>query len=133
MFKLRGRRPKNLGVAHGRFNAPPTRKPNWVSSQVDGSDPHYIAPLRFEGDARAAMRRLKDVIARMPRVEIREVRDDYLDAEFSTPLLGFVDDVEFYNDGRVIHTRSSPRLGVRDFGVNRKRIEAIRKAFAAAG
>jgi uncharacterized protein (DUF1499 family) len=133
MFRLRGRRPKNLGVANGRFSAPPTWKPNWVSSQVDGADPHYIAPLSFKGDAEAAMKRLEGVIARMPRVEIKDTRGDYLGAEFSTPLMGFVDDVEFYTDGKVIHARSSSRLGVRDFGVNRKRIEAIREAFAVTG
>jgi uncharacterized protein (DUF1499 family) len=133
MLRLRGRRPTNLGVAHGRFSAPPTGKPNWVSSQVDGADPHYIAPLRFEGDAKAAMQRLTDVIAKMPRVEIKEARDDYLGAEFSTPLMGFVDDVEFYTDGTVIHARSASRLGARDFGVNRRRIEAIREAFAVPG
>jgi hypothetical protein len=47
-------------------------------------------------------------------------------AEFSTPLLGFTDDVELYSDGKVLHVRSSSRLGVRDFNVNRKRVESLR-------
>lgn len=132
MLKLRGRRPTDLGVANGRFSAPPTRKHNWVSSQVGASDPHYIAPLAFTGDAGAAMRRLRDLIAGMPRAAIMDAREDYLDAEFSTPLMGFVDDAEFYTDGTAIHVRSAARLGSRDFGVNRKRVEAIRNAFAAA-
>lgn len=132
MFKLSGRRPKNLGVVNGRFTAPPTWKPNWVGSQVDRSDPHYVAPLAFKGNARAAMQRLRQVVEGMPRAAIRQTRDDYLNAEFSTPLMGYVDDVEFYCDGQAIQLRSSSRLGIRDFGVNRKRIEAIRAAFAAA-
>ena len=43
----------------------------------------------------------------------------------------FVDDVEFRHDsaGQVIHVRSASRLGRRDFGVNRERIEAIRDRF----
>ncbi len=44
----------------------------------------------------------------------------------------FVDDVELYCDGKVIRVRSSSRLGYSDLGVNRKRVEAIRKAFGTA-
>jgi uncharacterized protein (DUF1499 family) len=133
MLKLRGRRPTTLGIAGGRFTAPPSRKRNWVSSQVNDADTHYITPIAFTGDAGAAMRRLEGVIARMPRVAITERRDGYLRAEASSSLLGFVDDVEFYADGHTIHARSASRLGTGDFGVNRRRIEAIRKAFAAGG
>jgi uncharacterized protein (DUF1499 family) len=47
--------------------------------------------------------------------------------------LGFVDDVEFALDAAnsVIHVRSGSRLGVRDFGVNRIRIETIRSAVSS--
>ena len=40
----------------------------------------------------------------------------------------FVDDVELYYDEKagLIHVRSASRLGRRDFGVNRKRVEALR-------
>jgi uncharacterized protein (DUF1499 family) len=46
--------------------------------------------------------------------------------------MGFVDDVEFLLDekARVIHVRSASRLGRKDFGVNRERIEAIRARMA---
>ena len=49
-------------------------------------------------------------------------------------MLGFVDDVDFvlYAKARVIHLRSASRVGHYDFGVNRKRVEAIRAAFEAA-
>jgi uncharacterized protein (DUF1499 family) len=55
---------------------------------------------------------------------------NYLYAEFQTPLLKFVDDVEFLLDegNAVIHVRSVSRLGQKDFGVNRKRIETLREA-----
>jgi uncharacterized protein (DUF1499 family) len=45
--------------------------------------------------------------------------------------MGFVDDVEFFVDPArsVIQVRSASRLGHRDFGVNRKRIESLRAAF----
>jgi uncharacterized protein (DUF1499 family) len=37
-----------------------------------------------------------------------------------------VDDVEFFYDGTAIQVRSAARLGRRDFGVNRKRVEKLR-------
>ena len=51
---------------------------------------------------------------------------NYLYAEFRSKLLGYVDDVEFFHDGAVIQVRSASRLGRRDFGVNRKRVEDLR-------
>jgi uncharacterized protein (DUF1499 family) len=59
---------------------------------------------------------------------------DYLYAEYRTKLMRFVDDVEFLCDAKagVIHVRSASRLGRRDFGVNRARIEAVRRRIAAS-
>jgi uncharacterized protein (DUF1499 family) len=56
----------------------------------------------------------------------------YLYAEFKSAAMGFVDDTEFALDtsAQVIHVRSASRLGVRDFDVNRKRIESIRAQLA---
>ena len=46
-----------------------------------------------------------------------------------------VDDVEFWADpaAGVVHVRSASRVGVKDLGVNRARIEAIRSRLAAIG
>ncbi len=128
MFKFSGKRPQNLGVSNGRFNAAATWKPNWVSSQVARADKHYVVPLAFSGNAGAAMQSLNAVVGNMKGAVIGESRADYLYAEFSTALMGFTDDVEFFCDGKVIQVRSSSRLGIRDFNVNRKRVEAIRIA-----
>ena len=131
-MKLSGTRPTNLGVNGGKLAAL-SWKPNSVSSQAAATDHgHYIEPLRFSGDPAAAMRKLRATIEALPRTEIVESRPDYIYAEFSSQVLGFVDDVEFYCDGQVIHVRSASRLGISDLGVNRKRIEAIRAAFSAA-
>ena len=126
MFKFTGKRPKDLGVRDGKFTAAPTWKPNWVSSQVDAGDSHYIAPIKAGGDA---MARLSRIVGALARAKIVEQKGDYLYAEFSTPLMGYTDDVEFYADGKALQARSSSRLGVRDFNANRKRIEAIRAQF----
>lgn len=128
-MKFPGKRPQNLGVSAGKL-APCSSKPNCVSSQAS-SPKHYVEPLGFADAAAAAMLKLKVVVEAMPLTAVIECRADYLYAEFSTPGLGFVDDVEFYCDGALIHVRSASRLGYSDLGVNRKRVEALRRAFAA--
>ena len=71
----------------------------------------------------------------MPGAKVVESRDDYLYVQFSTRLMKFVDDAEFWFDpaAGVVQVRSASRLGRKDFGVNRERIESIRQALAAPG
>jgi uncharacterized protein (DUF1499 family) len=126
MFKLTGKRPGDLGVRDGKFTAAHSWKPNWVSSQVESGDSHYVAPIKAAGEGAGVVQRLAKVISAQPRAKIVEQKGAYLYAEFSTPLMGYTDDVEFYADGKALQVRSSSRLGIRDFNVNRKRIEALR-------
>jgi uncharacterized protein (DUF1499 family) len=116
------RRPGNLGVTHGRL-APPKRTPNCVSSQADSSDQeHYIAPIAYRG----SMETLRAAIAALPLATLIKAEGDYLYAEFRTPILRFVDDVELLRSGEVLHVRSASRLGRRDFKANRNRVEQLR-------
>ena len=116
------RRPGNLGIDHGRL-APCKRTPNCVSSQANPADrEHYIAPLAYAG----TIAELRRIIERLPRATVIREAPDYLYAEFRTRLLRYVDDVEFLKSGSVLHVRSASRLGRRDFGVNRRRVEEIR-------
>ena len=128
-----GRRPNDLGVRNGLLKSA-LPSPNAVNSQATGGY-HQIAPLRYNGTSEPAMAALKSVIESTPRTSIVEERADYLYAEFTSKVIGYVDDVEFYfpSNERVIHARSASRLGYSDFGVNRKRIEDIRAKLAAAG
>lgn len=128
MFKFSGTRPSNLGVTDGKL-APVPSSPNCVSSQADSSDKeHYIAPFPLSGSPRDAIEALKTIVQSMERTTIVESTDSYLYAEFTTKLMGYVDDVEFYADGAngLIQVRSASRLGKSDLGLNRQRIEAIR-------
>ena len=121
-------RPDNLGVKDGRL-APPKRTPNCVSSQADPSDAeHYIAPIPFKGDTPAAMAAARKAVESMTDSTIIRQDGAYLYAEYRTKVMRFVDDVEFVSDPKagVIHVRSASRLGRRDFGVNRARVEALR-------
>ena len=115
------RRPTNLGVHDGRL-ARCRRTPNCVCSQADPADrEHYITQLAFDGP----FSDLKSIVAGMPGATIVREESNYLYAEFRTRLMRFVDDVELYLDGKVLHVRSASRLGRRDFGVNRARVEKL--------
>ncbi len=116
------RRPANLGVSNGRF-APCRRSPNCVSSQADPADRrHYIAPLAFKG----TIAELRKAIEQLPLASVIRAEGNYLYAEFRTPILRFVDDVEFFQQGEQLQVRSASRLGRRDFGANRNRVEQLR-------
>ena len=122
------KRPGNLGVKAGRL-APPKTTPNCVSSQAEASDAeHYIAPIPFKGGAAEAMAAVRKSVEGMEGATVIRQDATYLYAEFRTRLMRFVDDVEFVFDDKagLIHVRSASRLGRRDFGVNRARVEALR-------
>ncbi len=107
-------------------------RPNYVSSWPGASPIHRIAPFAASDDPAQALRRLRDIVAAMPRTEIVTATDTRLHAVCSTRS-GFRDDLEFQHsreDG-VIHVRSASRVGLFDFGVNRRRVEAVRRALAA--
>lgn len=129
-----GSRPTNLGVRDGRL-APSKRSPNCVSSQADsaGDAAHFVEALRIAESAEAAWARLRKTLAEWPRATIVSEGPGYLHAEFRTPLMRFVDDVEFMQADGVVHVRSASRLGRSDFGVNRARVEAIRARLASSG
>lgn len=129
-----GKRPDDLGVKDGRL-ARCRRTPNCVSSQADPGDAeHYIAPIALKGNPSAAMAAARRAVEGMPRATVIRSEANYLYAEFRSRLMGFVDDLELLHDTGtgVIHVRSASRLGRRDFGVNRERVEALRAAIAAA-
>lgn len=133
MGLLSGKRPTDLGVRNGRLKEAP-KSPNAVSSQAGGGY-HQIAPLSYRGTPEQAMAALTEIVETTPRTRIIEMRNDYLYAEYSSALLGFVDDVEFYfpADAKSIQVRSASRLGASDFGVNRRRIETLRARLAQTG
>lgn len=123
-----GKRPDYLGVKDGRL-ARPKSTPNCVASQSDAADAeHYVAPIRFKGSALEAIAAARKAVEGMARATVVRHEGNYLYAEFKSKLMGFVDDVEFTYDEKagVLHLRSASRLGRRDFGVNRARVEALR-------
>jgi uncharacterized protein (DUF1499 family) len=128
-----GKAPTNIGVRDGKLK-PPATTPNSVTSQADlwpdapRKDDARIAPIALQGDGKATVAKIAKVIEDLPGSHIVEQRDDYLYTQFTTPLMRFVDDVEFWFDpaAGVVQVRSASRVGRKDLGVNRARIENIR-------
>ena len=134
---LKGRAPTNLGVHDGRL-LPPSTTPNSVSSQAvlyaDHTMRAYasIEPYRLKGTGPATIAKIKGIAEEMGG-EVVKSEPGYLYVQFTTPVMKFVDDAEFWFNpaAGVIEVRSASRLGSKDFGVNRDRIEAIRRRLAA--
>jgi uncharacterized protein (DUF1499 family) len=121
-----------LGVLDGKLKPCPA-SPNCVSSQSPG-ERHGMEAIPYATTMNEARGRLRKIIQGMERSTIVTEREDYLHVEFRSAIFRFVDDVEFYLDDsrKLIHFRSASRTGNYDFGVNRRRMETIRKLFLAS-
>lgn len=127
LFSLSGKRPADLGVADGRLKSCP-RSPNCVSS--DAADrSHAVDALAIKGPADKAWQAAKRAAAELPGAAIVSSTEDYLHVECTSRLMGFVDDLELHlrPASGEIAVRSASRLGYSDMGVNRKRVEMLRK------
>jgi uncharacterized protein (DUF1499 family) len=104
--------------------------PNCVVSENETAASR-IEPLLFGGAPEQAWDTLRQVVAQNGGT-IQQDQDGYLWATFTSRIFRFVDDVECRLDsGRgAIHIRSASRVGHSDLGVNRKRVEKLRTAFA---
>jgi len=124
--------PEGLGVKNGRLVACPP-SPNCVSSQAE-TQQHWIAPLTPSSGDEQPIARLAGIVRNMRGGTVVQQSDTYLRAEFRSLIFRFCDDVEFFHDASQgqIHFRSASRVGHSDLGVNRKRMEDIRRLFEAS-
>ncbi len=135
---LQGTPPPDLGVREGRLKAP-SATPNSVHSQSELWPEHpqagyaRIAPLASKGTAQQTMSALRQVVQAMPGAVVVKAEGDYLYATFTTRWLKFTDDAEFWFDPakQVVQVRSASRLGKKDLGVNRARVEDLRARLAS--
>ena len=107
--------------------SPCPSSPNCVSTQAS-DNAHAIAPYQYRKPLAEAKEALKAALATLPRTKLVQEGEAFLHYECTSLLLRFVDDVEFLFDeeAKTIHFRSASRTGYGDFGVNRRRMEAIR-------
>ncbi len=131
---LSGQQPADLGVRDGKLKRP-SATPNSVSSQArqwpgDTAQAAHIDPIALPKgtDGPQTITRLRTIVEGMGGARVVDARADYFYTQFTTKLMRYVDDVEFWFDpaSNVVHVRSASRVGSKDFDVNRARIETIR-------
>lgn len=115
---------------HNKMISPCPKSPNCVSSLEKGTR-HSVEPIEFSGSLSDSRERILKLLSETKRARVVSSTENYIQAEFTSSLFRFVDDVEFFFDDhkKVIHVRSASRIGYYDFGVNRRRIENIRDRF----
>lgn len=120
--------PEDLGLVDGKLRPCPDSS-NCVCSEAHTQNDagHAVAPLSNKTNAWDT---LGKVIQRQGG-KIISHQNRYIYATFTTLIFHYVDDVEFRLDSEenVIHMRSASRIGRSDFGVNRKRMEALSKFY----
>lgn len=109
--------------------APCPSSPNCVSTKAEKSDTHWIEVIRYELSDEFIKETLKKILLDLPRTRLVEDDGRYLHFEIKSFLFRFVDDIEFeiVPEEKLIHVRSASRVGYSDLGVNRERVELIRK------
>lgn len=122
--------------------APCPASPNCVCSDAAQTSPKYIEPIVSAGsggmsggqdDARQLLAAIATYLSRQPGYKVLNHSDDLLRVEATTRLLKFVDDLDMRVRGGNVVVRSASRVGFSDFGKNRRRIEAIRRAMIDQG
>jgi len=125
MMYVQNSRAPSLGHNQGRLK-PLSNKPNSVSTQADDAT-RRVAPWPFKADERTTVAAILEAVKGYGGAQVIEQEEDYLYVVFTTDLMKFKDDAEFYLDAdtREVHFRSSSRAGYSDGGLNRKRHERL--------
>jgi uncharacterized protein (DUF1499 family) len=128
-----GEPPSNLGL-HGSTLSPCPSSPNCISSDATDAS-HRAPPFELAIAPADAWQIARAVVSSLPRTLVVSQTPDYLHAECSSALFGFVDDLELQLRApeRLIAVRSASRSGYGDLGVNRARVEELRVLLVHAG
>ena len=120
-----------MGKEGAKMITPCSSKPNCVSS-IERDLKHFIGPLRYKGSLENAKHRLMKILDSLKRTHIVAIEDFFVKAISESLIFGFIDDLSFQFDdfNKLVHVKSASRSGYSDLGVNRRRIEKIRKLFA---
>ena len=115
------------GLREGRLRPCPP-KPNCVCSEM-ADEAHLVPPVAVAAEDWPRIRDLARQAVEEMGGRVERVDENYLWATFRSRIFRFVDDLELRFDeaDKVVHLRSAARLGYSDFGVNRKRVAALRK------
>ncbi len=131
-----GTRPVDIGINNNQLTPCPSSS-NCVSSfEIPTDETHYIKPYQSSStNPEKAWELLQQIVTDNDSAEIISKDSNYIHAEFTSSIMRYVDDTEFMldTDNNLIQLRSASRLGLKDFGVNRDRLEAIRTQLQSKG
>lgn len=119
--------PEGLGLTDGELMPCPS-SPNCVSTQASPDDvEHYAEPIIYTGDRMKTQLLIESFILNNGNAHLVSSTLGYVHFEVKSPLVGYIDDVEFYLPAAdsVVHVRSASRVGYSDFGTNRERVRQI--------
>jgi uncharacterized protein (DUF1499 family) len=97
-------------------------------ADTDEGRDRTLTPITLSCSFAEAMARVQDAVGRLPRwrIETIDIAGGRVQATRTTRLCRFVDDIilrlESVPDGTLLHARSQARVGVGDFGQNRRNL-----------
>jgi uncharacterized protein (DUF1499 family) len=110
----------------GFLDCPDT--PNCVSSLA--KNPKYrVEPFKLKKDPKTSWDIVKKTVELLPRTKVVSADNSDIHAECKSMIFRFVDDLTLHltPSNSIIHIRSAARTGYSDLGVNRRRVENLRK------
>jgi len=107
--------------------------PNCVSSEAQDIR-HVVNPMELAGTSVTEGAGVQALVSRLPRSKVVTATEQYLHATIKSRIFGFIDDLELTLDPQTkrIDIRSASRSGSYDLGVNRRRVEDLRRQLKAA-
>ena len=108
--------------------------PNCVSSLA--KNPKYrVEPFKLKKDPKTSWDIIQKTVGSLPRTKIVTADNSDIHAECRSMIFRFVDDLTLHltPSKDIIHIRSASRTGYSDLGVNRRRVENLRKKLRHKG
>ena len=127
LFSCAGQTPKDIGVFNNKFSPCP-ESPNCVSSDANDKD-HFIQVFKLNQSLENNWKNIFDMVSSLSRTKIISFNEQYIHAECSSAIFGFVDDLQLHlrKKDEIVAVKSASRLGYSDFGVNRRRVTDLRE------
>ena len=78
-------------------------------------------------DANKGFNELIEILENTPRITFKEKEENYVHALSTSRILKFIDDIEIkkLDKENILQVKSSSRLNLIDFGVNKRRVETL--------
>ena len=117
---------RNNSESSGFLDCPDT--PNCVSSLAKNAK-HRVEPFKLKKDPKTSWDIVQQTVGLLPRTKIVSADNSNIHAECKSIVFRFIDDLKLHltPSNGMIHIRSASRTGYSDLGVNRRRVENLRK------